>query len=74
MVRVSKTQLVLLLYSSFKSGEKINMEEFCTEHSVSIPTFKRYIQEIRCFLMNEFINEELIYSVKDRAYMLIKHS
>jgi hypothetical protein len=67
---MSKTQAVLLLYYELMEGKKISMDEFCADSLISIPTFKRYIQDIRCFLSNAFINRDVVYSYKDHCYFL----
>ena len=71
-MKVSKAQAVLFLYSLLKDGKKVNMNEFCSEYVISIPTFKRYICEIRCFLSNAFMDEEIVYSQEDNSYSMVK--
>ncbi|MCI2068324.1 MAG: hypothetical protein LKJ88_01965 [Bacilli bacterium] len=48
--KLSKTEIVLSLYTGLMDGKEIAMDEFCSNSSISVPTFKRYIQEIRSFL------------------------
>ena len=66
--KLSKTEIVLSLYTGLMDGKEIAMDEFCSNFSISVPTFKRYIQEIRSFLSNSYLPYELLYSRTEKVY------
>lgn len=72
IMKATKTQTVLLMYENLTSNGSIHKEYYLSECELSETTFKRYISEMRCYLMNFHPGWELAYAKKDNVYYLQK--
>lgn len=70
MKEETKTVTVLFLFTELRE-KKVYMDSFIERHNISIPTFKRYISEIRDFLCEKKCGEELIYDRVSNTYFII---
>ena len=71
-MKSNKSQTLLYLYDLFFEGEKVVLEYFCSECSITKQTFHRYISELRAFYANHYIPAEIIYSREGNYYYLKK--
>ena len=69
---MDKITRILLLFSKLLNGEKINKLSFCMETDSLPRTFDRDIEDIRLFLSEIFLNEELVYNRLDNVYYFSK--
>ena len=69
---MDKITRLLLLYSRLISGEKVNKKSFCNEVQCLPRSFDRDIEDIRLFLSELYISDELVYSRTSNAYFLRK--
>lgn len=70
-MKVNKTQALLFMYELLLTKGSFTKEEVMNEIEINNLTFLRYIQELRAYLFN-FNNEaELLYSTKDKKYLLV---
>ena len=73
-MKVNKTQAVLYIFNTLLSQKTINKNDIMSEFdNMDDLKFKRYIQEIRAFLVNFCLGYELIYDRKDNVYFLQKY-
>lgn len=69
-----KNERMLEIFMRGLKGEKISVKELADEYAVSAKTISRDINDIKNFLAEHrelMQNSELVYSYKDRAYILI---
>lgn len=69
-MKVNKVQAIIYMFSLLQKSKKITKDEVCQKILISDVSFRRYIQEIRAFLINFNEPYELIYLKKDDAYLL----
>jgi transcriptional antiterminator len=69
-MKVSKISAVLYLYHRLSELQPCPRKELETSLGISIPTFHRYIAEIRNYLADFEGEKTLVYSRKDDAYYL----
>ena len=70
MLHEKKGMLLLQVYDSLTKREHLNRSEFCQEHGISLPTFYRYLADIRAFLMENHPNYILVFDSSEQAYYL----
>ena len=58
------------MFSLLQKSKKITKDEVLQTISLSDVSFRRYIQEIRAYLINFNEPYELVYLKKDDAYLL----
>ena len=68
---IFKTQIVLYIYEKLRKHEVITTKLIVDEFNISIPTFRRYISEINSYLFNFKTGEQVVYSRRQRSYILI---
>lgn len=73
-MKTSKTQAVLFLYESLKEKGQISKNDMLAELDINDLTFKRYVSELRSYLMNFNCPEELRYLKKEDRYRLCSFS
>ena len=73
-MKVNKVQAIIYMFSLLQKSKKITKDVVCQKILISDVSFRRYIQEIRAFLINFNEPYELIYLKKDDAYLLKKIS
>jgi hypothetical protein len=69
-MRVTKTQAVLYLLQLFLKNGVVKKEDFLATIQVSEVSFRRYINELRCYFVNFDLYDEIIYDPSDGAYHL----
>ena len=68
---MTKVKRVLIMYEILKEGKEINLETFCNEYKISVPTFRRYMCLIRDFLWEKNL-QEVVYDKNKKAYFIKK--
>ena len=69
-MKVNKTQAILLMLMTLFNKGKLSRIEILQEIDISEQTFRRYIQELRAFLFNFNVEENLVYvRTEDRYYL-----
>lgn len=69
-MKVNKTQAILFMLMTLFNKGKLSRIEVLQEIDISEQTFRRYIQELRAFLFNFNVEENLIYvRTEDRYYL-----
>lgn len=71
--RMDKITRVLTLYNMLLKGKEVNKENFCLEHGVSERGFDRDLQDIRLFLSEVFLGEEIVYDKRHQSYHMTYH-
>ena len=66
----NKTQVVLYMYDKLIHGSGFSLDEVVTMFKISERTFRRYISEINCYFINNYIFKQIIYLHKDKMYSL----
>lgn len=69
-MKVNKVQAIIYMFSLLQKSKKITKDEVLQMISLSDVSFRRYIQEIRAYLINFNEPYELVYLKKDNAYLL----
>ena len=69
-MKVNKVQAIIYMFSLLQKSKKITKGEVLQTISLSDVSFRRYIQEIRAYLINFNEPYELVYLKKDDAYLL----
>lgn len=67
---VSKSQIVLYIYSELINHKEIRLDEIVEKFDISIRTFRRYIAEINAYLSNNFRNQNVSYDQFKNSYIL----
>ena len=70
-MKTTKSQAVLYFYSTLLENGKIEKAEMMSALEINDLTFKRYISELRSYLMNFSRPEELLYVKKENHYVLV---
>lgn len=69
-MKVNKTQAILFMLMTLFNKGKLSRIEVLQEIDISEQTFRRYIQELRAFLFNFNVEENLVYvRTEDRYYL-----
>ena len=69
-MKVNKTQAILFMLMTLLNKGKLSRIEVLQEIDISEQTFRRYIQELRAFLFNFNVEENLVYvRTEDRYYL-----
>lgn len=69
-MKLVKSQIILFLFEDLKEGKRVNSLSFCNDHNISQVTFKRYIAEIRAYLVNAYQNIDIIYIKSENVYCI----
>ncbi len=70
-MKVNKAQAIMYIFHMLLVNGKVNKDEIQSVISISDITFRRYIQEIRAYLVNFNLSKEIVYK-KDVDYYVIK--
>lgn len=70
-MKTTKSQAVLYLYAMLQENGKIEKNEMMSTLSLNDLTFKRYISELRSYLVNFDRPEELLYVKRENHYVLV---
>jgi len=69
-MKTNKTQAVLFLYQTLQEKGQIKKTDYMAEMEVKDLTFKRYVSELRSYLINFSAPVELVYEKKEDCYVL----
>ena len=69
-IMVLKTQIVLYMYDKLLSGKGFTIAEIISNFNISERTFRRYISEINCFLANNYKEQQVLFDLNKRVYLL----
>ncbi len=69
-MKVSKAQAIVFIYEQLLKNKTISKEDIQNVISISDVTFRRYIQELRAYLINFNKNYEIIFEKKSEKYLL----
>jgi len=69
-MHTTKTQAVLYLLDLFRKQGYVNKADFLSLIPVSEVTFRRYINELRCYASNFNLYFEITYDPQDGVYRL----
>ena len=69
-MEVNKTQALLYIFETFLNKRKITKNNVLNQITISDLTFRRYIQELRAYLLNFNEPYEIIYNRKNDEYYL----
>lgn len=70
-MKVSKSQALIYIYSVLLDKGEFTKEDIQSVVSISDISFRRYIQEIRAYLINFNEQKELLYDRKHSKYILV---
>ncbi len=66
---MTKAKKVLNMYDALIRGEEIKMQSFCSEHKISLPTFRRYMSLVRNFLWEKHL-KDVVYDKEKLSYYI----
>ena len=69
-MKVSKSQAIVFIYEQLLNNEFITKEDIQSVISISDVTFRRYIQELRAYLVNFNKDYEITFDKKQSHYLL----
>ena len=69
-MKVNKAQALMYLLSALITNKNINKEDIKNKLEISDLTFRRYMQEIRAYLINFELPYELKYLKSEEVYYL----
>lgn len=65
-----KSERLLELYSRLTQGEVLNKAKLARKFHVSEKSIQRDIEEVRCFLAERHLNQDVVYDSKQKGYRL----
>lgn len=69
-MEVNKTQALLYTFETLLNKRKITKNDVLNQITISDLTFRRYIQELRAYLLNFNEPYEIVYNRKNDEYYL----
>lgn len=66
----SKGNRILEIYMQLQQGKCLNKTSLAQEFGVSERSVQRDIEDLRCFLQQKYLNQDIIYSKKKGGYVL----
>ena len=69
-MKVGKTQAIVFIYEQLLKNKTISKEDIQNVISISDVTFRRYIQELRAYLVNFNKELEIKFDKKQSQYFL----
>lgn len=69
-MKINKTQAVLFIFEQLLKHKQISKSDVQAIINISDLAFRRYIQELRAYLVNFNEDYEIIYSRRDDLYLL----
>lgn len=69
-MEVNKTQALLYIFETLLNKRKITKNDVLNQITISDLTFRRYIQELRAYLLNFNEPYEIVYNRKNDEYYL----
>ena len=72
-MKTNKTQTVLYMYDYLLHNKMISQECLSSFGEISNKTFLRYIDEIRSFFSNYYIDFDIVYSRTTKQFDLVEH-
>lgn len=73
-MKVGKTQAVLYIFEQLYRNRQIRKSDIQNKISISDLAFRRYMQELRAYLINFNEGYEIIYSKNNDLYLLTSFS
>ena len=70
-MKAGKTQSVMYIFMNLLKHGSINKTDITEELEISDLTFRRYLQELRAFLVNFNFGYEIKYNKTDDVYFLV---
>lgn len=70
-MKVVKSQVILFMHEKLLIEKELYSEEIKEKFELEDKTFYRYIQEIKAYYSNMFKKEKLVYSKREKKYILI---
>jgi hypothetical protein len=70
---MNKAEAVLLLYDQFKDNHYLSKADYLSLTGIKDLTFRRYIAELRCYLMEWRPYEEIVYKKNENRYYLVQN-
>ena len=58
------------MYDKLLSGKGFTIDEIISNFNISERTFRRYISEINCFLANNYKEQQVLFDLNKRVYLL----
>ncbi len=71
-MKVNKTQALLYMYVTLMKKGHLIKSEIQSELMINNLTFARYIQELRAFFYNFYLDYDIEYNKKDDTYFLVE--
>lgn len=69
-MKVGKSQAIVFIYEQLLKNKTISKEDIQNVISISDVTFRRYIQELRAYLVNFNKDYEIVFEKKYDKYLL----
>ena len=69
---MSKYYVILYIYDLLLSKRRFNTKDIETKFNISYRTVKRYISNIKDYILATSNNRELIYSSADKTYKIVE--
>lgn len=69
----TKSTRLLVIYSRLVNGEIISKAELSVQYHVSERSIQRDIEDLRCFISNQSLGQDIIYDYKLRGYRLVNN-
>ena len=69
---MSKYYVILYIYDLLLSKTRFNTKDIETKFNISYRTVKRYISNIKDYILDTSNNRELIYSSADKTYKIVE--
>lgn len=68
-IAMKKCYILLNLYTSLLRNGEISIETCCNEYGISVPTFRRYLADLRSYFL-EKEGKEIVYDAVNKVYKL----
>ena len=69
----TKSTRLLVIYSRLVNGEIISKAELSVQYHVSERSIQRDMEDLRCFISNQSLGQDIIYDYKLRGYRLVNN-
>lgn len=66
---MTKSYILLCLFEALSNGQELKIHNCCKEYAISVPTFRRYIAELRDFYCEKSCYE-VVYDTHSQSYKL----
>lgn len=69
---MKKCLIILALYDDLRSPQGVSLTNFIQNYGISVSSFRRYINDINCYLSEIFSGEEVVYQAEKKRYIIAK--